>query len=122
MANVIYHSKINQIGEFAQEALADGMLILFKNGAPADLADYCFVHSHDDLQQDLQVGQEIKLGKHVYEITAVGDVGSINFRELGHITLRFDGNHQAELPGTVHVKGDVPDQLSVGDEIIILND
>ncbi|SCC30865.1 PTS system D-sorbitol-specific IIA component, Gut family (TC 4.A.4.1.1) [Gilliamella bombicola] len=122
MANVIYHSKINQIGEFAQEALADGMLILFKNGAPADLAEYCFVHSHDDLQQDLQVGQEIKLGKHVYEITAVGDVGSINFRELGHITLRFDGNHQAELPGTVHVKGDVPDQLSVGDEIIILND
>ncbi|MWN06205.1 PTS glucitol/sorbitol transporter subunit IIA [Gilliamella sp. Pas-s95] len=122
MANVIYHSKINQIGEFAQEALADGMLILFKNGAPADLAEYCFVHSHDDLQQDLQVGQEIKLGKHVYEITAVGDVGSINFRELGHITLRFDGNHQAELPGTVHVKGDLPDQLSVGDEIIILND
>ena len=45
MSNVIYQSKINHIGEFAPDALADGMLILFKNGAPSDLADYCFVHS-----------------------------------------------------------------------------
>lgn len=121
MSNVIYHSKIDLIGEFAQEALADGMLILFKNGAPADLADYCFVHSHDDLKHDLQVGQILQLGKHLYHITAVGDVANINFRQLGHITLRFDGSSQAELPGTVHVKGDIPAQLFVGDEISIVN-
>lgn len=121
MSNVIYHSKIDLIGEFAQEALADGMLILFKNGAPADLADYCFVHSHDDLKQDLQVGQTLQLGNHIYHITAVGDVANINFRQLGHITLRFDGSSQAELPGTVHVKGDIPAQLFVGDEISIVN-
>jgi glucitol/sorbitol PTS system EIIA component len=122
MSNVIYHAKINQIGEFAQEALADGMLILFKNGAPADLADYCFVHSHDDLKLELQVGQILQLGNHIYNITSVGEVANVNLRELGHITLRFDGNSQAELPGTVHVKGEIPAQLFVGDEIRILND
>ncbi|OCG24315.1 PTS glucitol/sorbitol transporter subunit IIA [Gilliamella sp. App2-1] len=122
MSNVIYSSKIKQIGEFAQEALADGMLILFKNGAPVDLSDYCFIHSHDDLKQDLQAGQIIQLGKHIYKITAVGDVGSVNFRELGHITLKFDGNSQAELPGAVHVEGEIPTQLFVGDEIRIVND
>ena len=121
MSKVIYHSKINQIGEFAQEALADGMLILFKEGAPADLADYCFVHSHDDLKQDIQVGQTIHLGDHVFNITSVGDVASVNFRELGHITLRFDGNQQAELPGTVQVNGQQPTQLFVGDEVKILS-
>lgn len=120
MSNVIYQSKINQIGEFAPDALADGMLILFKNGAPSDLADYCFVHSHDDLRQDLQVGQVFQIGKHTFQITSVGDVASTNFRELGHITLRFDGSSQAELPGTIHVKGDIPNQLFVGDEIKIL--
>ncbi|MCX8582914.1 MULTISPECIES: PTS glucitol/sorbitol transporter subunit IIA [unclassified Gilliamella] len=120
MSNVIYQSKINQIGEFAPDALADGMLILFKNGAPSDLADYCFVHSHDDLKQDLQVGQVFQIGKHTFQITSVGDVASTNFRELGHITLRFDGSSQAELPGTIHVKGDIPNQLFVGDEIKIL--
>lgn len=120
MSNVIYQSKINQIGEFAPDALADGMLILFKNGAPSDLADYCFVHSHDDLKQDLQVGQVFQIGKHTFQITSVGDVASTNFRELGHITLRFDGSSQAELPGNIHVKGDIPNQLFVGDEIKIL--
>lgn len=122
MSNVIYHSKINQIGEFAQEALADGMMILFKEGAPADLADYCFIHSHDDLKREIQVGQTIQLGNHVYIITSVGDVANINFRELGHITLRFDGNRQAELPGTVHVDGEQPSQLFIGDEVKILSD
>ncbi|KES17702.1 PTS glucitol/sorbitol transporter subunit IIA [Gilliamella apicola] len=121
MSNVIYQSKINQIGEFAPDALADGMLILFKNGAPSDLADYCFIHNHDDLKQDLQVGQVLQIGKHTYHITSVGDVANTNFRELGHITLRFDGSSQAELPGTIHVKGDIPNQLFVGDEIKILN-
>lgn len=120
MSNVIYQSKINQIGEFAPDALADGMLILFKNGAPSDLADYCFVHSHDDLKQDLRVGQVFQIGKYTFQITSVGDVASTNFRELGHITLRFDGSSQAELPGTIHVKGDIPNQLFVGDEIKIL--
>ena len=122
MSNIIYQSKISQIGEFAQDALTDGMLILFKTGAPADLADYCFVHSHDDLKQDLQVGQTIYLGKQSYKITAVGDVASVNFRELGHITLKFDGNSQAELPGTIHIEGETPSQLFVGDEIRIVND
>lgn len=119
--NIIYQAKIKQIGEFAQEALADGMLILFKEGAPADLADYCFVHSHGELKQALQAGQQLKLGNYCYTITAVGDVANVNLRELGHITLRFDANNVAELPGSVHVDNAIPTQLLVGDEIIILN-
>lgn len=122
MSNIIYQSKINHIGNFAQEALDDGMLILFKTGAPADLADYCFVHSHDDLKQELQIGQTLKLGNNVYKITAVGDVANVNFRELGHITLRFDNNQVAELPGTVHLNGEIPSQFSIGDDIVILSD
>jgi hypothetical protein len=31
-------------------------------------------------------------------VTAVGDVAEQNLRELGHITLRFDGQPQAEFP------------------------
>ncbi|WP_085247676.1 PTS glucitol/sorbitol transporter subunit IIA [Gilliamella mensalis] len=121
MSKTIYQSQINYIGEFAQEALADGMLILFKDGAPSDLADYCFVHSHDDFQLELQVGQLFQLGTQSYLITSVGEVANANFRELGHITLKFDGNCEAELPGTVHLEGQCPIQLSVGDEIKILN-
>lgn len=120
MSKVIYHSKIKQIGDFAKEALADGMLILFKEGAPSDFANYCFIHSHDELRQNLEIGQCIQLGKHTYRITSVGEVATTNFKELGHITLRFDGNYEAELPGSVHVIGEIPNQLNIDDEIIIL--
>ncbi len=31
-------------------------------------------------------------------MTAVGEVAEQNLRELGHITLRFDGHREAEFP------------------------
>ncbi len=46
----------------------------------------------------------MELGEQRYAVTAVGDVAEQNLRELGHITLRFDGQPQAEYPGTVHVR------------------
>ena len=41
-------------------------------------------------------------------------VAEQNLRELGHITLRFDGLSEAEFPGTVHVAGPVPDGIAPG--------
>lgn len=118
---IIYQAQIKQIGHFAQDILIDGMLIFFKEGAPEDLADYCFIHSHGELKAPLQVGQTLQIGPYSYHITAVGEVANANFRELGHITLRFDGSEEAELPGTVHIDSEIPPKLSVGDEIIIFN-
>lgn len=121
MPDIIYQSIITQIGESASEMLAEGMLITFKQGAPAELIDYCFIHSHDQLKEDLRVGQTLSLGEHHYLITAVGEVATTNLRELGHITLRFDGAAQAELPGCVHVKGNQPIGLRVSQSIILIN-
>lgn len=119
MPKTIYQSIINHIGEFAEDVLADGMLIAFKEGAPADLADYCFVHSHGELAQDLTNGLTLTLGGVSYVITAIGEVATINLRELGHITVRFDGATTAELPGCVHVEGEIPSGLKLGDMISI---
>lgn len=120
-STTIYHSIFTKIGKFADDVLSDGMLITFKEGAPSDLSDYCFIHSHGVLLSELAVGQTILLGKNQYIITAVGDVATKNFKELGHLTFRFDGNNKAELPGTVHVVGEKLNQLIVGDEIIVIN-
>jgi PTS system glucitol/sorbitol-specific IIA component len=43
-------------------------------------------------------GAELQLGELRYPVTAVGDVAEQNLRELGHITLRFDGHREAEFP------------------------
>ncbi|MBU9808946.1 PTS glucitol/sorbitol transporter subunit IIA [Rahnella sp. C60] len=110
----IYQTTITQIGDFAREALTDQMLITFREGAPADIQDYCFIHRHGDMQGELHRGAYMELADVRYPVTAVGEVAMQNLRELGHITLRFDGSAEAEFPGSVHVKGTAPDDIPLG--------
>jgi PTS system glucitol/sorbitol-specific IIA component len=112
--SVIYQTTITQIGECARDALSDRMLITFREGAPADVAEFCFIHCHGELSGALRPGAQFELGDQCYPVTAVGDVAELNLRELGHITLRFDGQTQAEYPGTVHVAGEVPAGITPG--------
>ena len=111
---VIYQTTITRIGQSAPDALCDQMLITFREGAPADIEEFCFIHCHGELNGPLQPGAHFELGQHRYPVTAVGSVAEQNLRELGHITLRFDGQSEAEFPGTVHVAGPVPDDIAPG--------
>ena len=94
------------------------MMILFNDNAPADVADYCFIHPAADLTGEIKAGGQFVLGASRYPITAVGDVVNQNLAELGHITIRFDGGAEAEYPGTVHVAGQCPEALVLGTELI----
>ncbi|HDC4526964.1 TPA: PTS glucitol/sorbitol transporter subunit IIA [Enterobacter cloacae] len=111
---VIYQTTITRIGQSAADALSDQMLITFREGAPADIEEFCFIHCHGELHGALKAGSQLELGETRYAVTAVGDVAEQNLRELGHITLRFDGQPQAEYPGTVHVEGPVPQAVTPG--------
>ena len=115
----IYQTVITKVGTFAREALADDMLITFKQGAPADLEDYCFIHQHGELKDNIQVGDVLVIGSQSYEISAIGDVASFNLKELGHVTLRFDSASIAEYPGTIHLVGNVPADIDVNTELKI---
>lgn len=95
---VIYQTTITRIGQSAPDALSDQMLITFREGAPADIEEFCFIHCHGELNGSLQAGIQFELGQHHYPVTAVGSVAEQNLRELGHITLRFDGLSEAEFP------------------------
>ena len=85
---VIYQTTITRIGASATDALSDQMLITFREGAPADLEEYCFIHCHGELKGALHPGLQFTLGRHRYPVTAVGSVAEDNLRELGHVTLR----------------------------------
>ena len=116
---IIYQTQFTKVGDYARDALGEGMLITFKQGAPADLEDYCFIHSHGELSTALQVGDVVEFDGMAYPITAVGDVASFNLKELGHATWRFDGAANAEYPGTIHVVGDVPSAVKEGSVLCI---
>ncbi|MCW3208711.1 PTS glucitol/sorbitol transporter subunit IIA [Escherichia coli] len=83
---VIYQTTITRIGASATDALSDQMLITFREGAPADLEEYCFIHCHGELKGALHPGLQFSLGQHRYPVTAVGSVAEDNLRELGHVT------------------------------------
>ncbi|TDQ57660.1 PTS system D-sorbitol-specific IIA component (Gut family) [Mesocricetibacter intestinalis] len=117
--SIIYQTTFSKIGEFAPDALTENMLITFKQGAPADLEDYCFIHSHGELTADIQAGDILDIDGICYPITAVGEVASFNLKELGHVTWRFDAAAEAEYPGTIHVKGDTPNKIKVGSVLSI---
>lgn len=56
----------------------------------------------------------VEIGEQRYRVTAVGSVAEQNLRELGHITLCFDGQNEAKFPGTVHLAGPTPDGIAPG--------
>ncbi|WP_416414239.1 PTS glucitol/sorbitol transporter subunit IIA [Pantoea sp. App145] len=119
----IYESTFIAIGKSAAEALDDNFLITFGEGAPNDIAEYCFIHRSDiNPGENFSAGALITLGEHQYPITAVGDVARENLRDLGHITLRFDGSSSPEFPGTIHVIGKPPAVIHVGEKFCVFSD
>ncbi|MFA0086048.1 PTS glucitol/sorbitol transporter subunit IIA [Vibrio sp. E150_011] len=113
----LYDIQIIKVGESAIEALSDDMLILFNESVPADAAEYCFVHSHDQLKGVINVGGNVVINDTQYPITAVGDAVNQNLGNLGHITLRFDAANEADFVGSLHLDGLQPQSLHVGSTI-----
>ncbi|KTR48694.1 PTS fructose transporter subunit IIA [Pantoea ananatis] len=112
---------ITAVGDFVAESLQENKLILFSNTAPTELAHYCAIHESTPCQKELAPGQTIEINDTAYVVTAVGDVATQNFKQLGHITLSFDNADSAELPGTVHLRGPTPTVITAGDNIIFIN-
>lgn len=117
MTKVVYKTVITKLGESVNEFLEQGMLITFKDNAPAELAEFCILHSENDLREDIQTGDKLKIGERSFNVTAVGNAVNQNLSSMGHITLRFDGAEEAELPGTLALENKEIGELKVGDVI-----
>lgn len=93
--SVIYQTTITRIGQSAKEALGEQMLITFREGAPADIEEFCFIHCHGELTGALQPGARCELGQHCYPVTAVGSVAEQNARPVKIAAMQ--GKHLHEL-------------------------
>ncbi|MGX7107421.1 PTS glucitol/sorbitol transporter subunit IIA [Hutsoniella sourekii] len=115
----IYQTKVINIGDEAELFKGEKMMILFGENAPEDLAEYCYNINVNDINGSIEPGLTLQIGQDSYQITAVGDVVEKNLRDLGHITIRFNGSTDAELGGTLYVEDKELPSLSVGTEITI---
>lgn len=117
---VVYYTNVTNVGPMVQEFLGDGMMILFKEGAPDELRDYCVLHDENRLVANIQVGHWLLIGNMEYKVTAVGSAVNENLGSLGHITIAFNGSEEADLPGTLCVEtSDVEPRLE-GETIKII--
>ncbi|NOH29819.1 PTS glucitol/sorbitol transporter subunit IIA [Vibrio mediterranei] len=113
-----FRANIVSVGEFAQEALQDDMLILFNDSAPDDVADYCFIHDQAEYSGELSTESTLLIDDEPYVVTSVGSAANTNLKNLGHITIKFDGSLTPDLAGTVHVIGRKKPQLESGVSLI----
>ncbi|WP_342321048.1 PTS glucitol/sorbitol transporter subunit IIA [Kosakonia sp. BYX6] len=119
MSAPLYQLVITQVGDFVAAYLRQDKLILFAEPVPTDIADYCAIHQPGKFNGVLLPGQRLTINAINYRITAVGSVATANLKQLGHITLNFDGAIDAELPGTVHLCGVTPEIILPGNQICI---
>jgi glucitol/sorbitol PTS system EIIA component len=116
---VKFHTVVTSVGEMAEEFRAAGILVLFGEGVPEELEFVAVVHRPDVTDGDLVPGDIVALGGERMEILAVGDVANENFANLGHLSLKRNGETIAALPGDVCTSvGPIP-LLRPGDEITI---
>ncbi|WKV10222.1 PTS glucitol/sorbitol transporter subunit IIA [Thermoanaerobacterium sp. CMT5567-10] len=117
--NKIYETKVTKIGVNVLDFYNEKILILFKDNAPAELIDYCILHSLNKLYGEIKEGDILRINEKEFKITAVGDLVNKNLKALGHICLKFDGSTEAELPGSLYVEDKEIPKINIGDIIII---
>lgn len=116
---MIFETHVTNIGPEAEMFQAEKMLIFFGDEAPETLADYCYNIELKASTGDILPGMTFGFNDQTYKITAVGDVVKKNLDDLGHITVRFDGAEEAELPGTLYVEEKVLPEIKIGTKISI---
>lgn len=115
----LYKTKVINIGNEAEMFREEGMIILFGENAPESLSDYCYNIKVEPVAGEIEAGMELSIGSEKYSVTAVGSVVRKNLSELGHITIKFDGSREAELPGTLYVENRALPKINIGEEISI---
>lgn len=119
LGRIKYRTEVVSVGPLAEEFRAAGILVLFGDGVPEELADVAVVHRPTTDVEDLVVGDVLVAEGEEMRILAVGGVVNENFRQLGHLSLKRNGQTEAALPGDLcATEGPIP-PLSAGAEIVI---
>jgi PTS system glucitol/sorbitol-specific IIA component len=102
---ILYRTRISEIGSEVGELLEGGVLILFREGAPPELAEVAVLHQ-PEVQENRapEAGDTVAIGGTRLQITAVGSTAWAKALDLGHVTFSFSGAEVAERPGEVCVR------------------
>lgn len=109
-----YEAHITAIGPLIAEFTQAGILVLFGQSAPEEVAEFVLLHDGQTLAAPLAPGDQLWVGEASFQILAVGEVANSNLAHLGHLVLKFNGAITPELPGDVCVEARPLPAVGVG--------
>ena len=109
-----YEARLTAIGPLVAEFTQAGIWVLFREGAPEEVAEFALLHDGQTLHAPVAPGDQLWLGADVFQILAVGEVANTNLGNLGHLVLKFNGQTAPELPGDVCVEARPLPEVPVG--------
>ena len=117
-----FEATVTQIGINVGEFLEAGIIVLFNEQAPEELAAFAILHNGEGLTEELAVNDRITIDNTTVRVLAVGDVANANLRNLGHVVMKFNGQHSPELPGDVCVEEQSIPPIHIGSKFRIESD
>lgn len=116
---------VTAVGPDVPDLLEGGVLILFADGAPPELAEVSVLHRVTEGPSDAPppVGTSIRIGPVEARLTGLGDLAWAKVRDIGHVVINFNGAAEPERPGEIAASAvdgtALAAALSAGTEIVI---
>ena len=116
---------VTAVGPDVPDLLEGGVLILFADGAPPELAEVSVLHRVSEGPSDTPpaIGTPIRVGPVAATMTGLGDLAWAKVRDIGHVVINFNGASAPERPGEIaasEVDGAaLAAALTAGAEIVI---
>ncbi|MDN7241165.1 PTS glucitol/sorbitol transporter subunit IIA [Planococcus sp. N028] len=115
-----YESKITEIGADVEMFVEEHMLVIFNETVPDALKSFGVIHEKAELFGQVEAGDILEINGARYNILFVGEKVNETLREIGHCTIAFNGERDAQLPGTMCVEKKELPPLAVNGDIRIV--
>ena len=97
-----YKTVISEVGPEVRDLLEGGVLILYADGAPPELAEVSVLHRAEQVHTEApRSGAQLRIGEVSAVVTAVGPTAWNKVNEMGHVVINFNGSSVAERPGEI---------------------
>ena len=111
--SVQFKTRVTAVGPEVADLAEGGVVILFADGAPPELAEVSILHSVDGEPSDAipPLGSVIQIGDVSAKITGIGDYAWQKVKDIGHVVITFNGANKVERPGEICASEIAADKL-----------
>lgn len=111
--SVQFKTRVTAVGPEVADLAEGGVVILFADGAPPELAEVSILHSVDGEPSDTipPLGSVIQIGDISAKITGIGEYAWQKIKDIGHVVITFNGASKVERPGEICASEIAADRL-----------